>query len=286
MMQVGLLIPVDRGYERQIKHAVSLGFKSGQISIWDMRLYTEDVALRLKSLCRENNFVITGVWCGWSGPVDWSYPACYETLGLVPQWLRSRRLTELRKGAGFARTLGVDTVITHTGFIPDNPFDPDHRGVIKALKWLCGEIERDGQTFLFETGEELPVTLIRMIDEIGAKNIGVNLDPANLLMGGRANPVDAVDLLLPWIKGFHAKDAVRPTTDKPKGVERAIGKGQVDFKTVIKLIAGAGYSGDLTIERETAEGAERDRDIIEGKAYLEKLVAASGANGITGGAPA
>ena len=71
-MRTGILLPVGHNFEKQIKHAVSLGFKSGQISVWDMSLYHIDIAEKIKALTKEPGFEITAVWCGWTGPVDWT----------------------------------------------------------------------------------------------------------------------------------------------------------------------------------------------------------------------
>jgi sugar phosphate isomerase/epimerase len=272
-MRTGIVVPISRqDYTGQISHAVSLGFKSGQISVWDMSLYNKADAEKIKELSKELNFEITAVWCGWSGPVDWSYPGMYETLGLVPDWLRAQRVSDLLKGAEFSGLLGVKTIVTHTGYVPDSPFDPVRRSIVKTLKYLCTELEKENQVFTFETGEELPITLVQMILEIGKDNVGVNFDPANLTSGGRANSVDALSILMPYVKAVHAKDAVFPSVASPKGKQTVIGKGAVDFRKIIQMLHSSGYNGDLSIERETPEGPERDRDIIESKTYLDAII--------------
>jgi len=271
-VRTGILLPVGHNFEKQIKHAVSLGFKSGQISVWDMSLYHIDIAEKIKALTKEPGFEITAVWCGWTGPVDWTYPGMYETLGLVPDWLRAQRVSDLLKGAEFANRLGIKTIVSHTGFVPDNPFDPVHRAIVKALKYLCAELEKEGQIFTFETGEELPVSLVQMILEIGKGNVGVNLDPANFIINGRGNPIDTLSILLPFIKGVHAKDAVYPVGKEPQGKETVIGKGAVDFKKMIQMLHDSGYKGDLSIEREISEGSKRDRDLVDSKAYLDSII--------------
>jgi len=272
-MRTGLVIPISRqGFAKELNHAVSLGFKSGQLAVWDMSIYNDETARQLKALLKDLNFEVTAVWCGWSGPVDWSYPGMYETLGLVPDWLRAQRVCDLLKGAEFSNQLGVKTIVTHTGFVPDNPFDPVRRSIVKALNFICEEIDKEGQTFSFETGEELPLTLVQMMLEIGKENIGVNFDPANFMSNARANPIDALTLLIPYIVGVHAKDAVYPEGKNPKGKQTPIGKGSVDFKKMIQMLHDAGYKGDLTIEREIPEGPERDKDIAESKIYLDNII--------------
>ena len=99
----------------------------------------------------------------------------------------------------------------------------------------------------------------------------MNLDAANLILYGKANPVDAVEVLGPYIQGIHAKDGLYPTNPHELGQEVPIGKGKVNFPEFIKRLKAVGYNGPLTIEREI-EGAKQAEDIRMAKAYLERLI--------------
>lgn len=271
-MKIGILIKLEKDVYNCIAHAAELGFKRAQLSVWDMSLYTKENAELIKKACSDFDFEITAVWCGWSGPVDWGYPNMYATIGIVPAAWRSQRVKELLDGAEFARELGVKDIITHVGFLPDNPFQEERIGVAQAVRYICKTIEKYNQRFLFETGEELPYTLIQLIKEIGAENIGVNFDPANLIINGRANPIDALEVLGTYVCGVHGKDGIRAKGDSPKGAEVMVGQGIVNFPAFIAKLAEIGYEGDITIEREIPNGEERDRQICEEKEYLEKLI--------------
>ena len=186
-MRVGILVDITEGFEEPIRHARSLGFDFGQLVNWNMELYTDENSSRLKALLSEVGFTVTDLWCGWSAPVIWKHPEKYSTLGLVPKQYRKQRLEDLKRGAEFAHKLGVKNIITHTGYIPDDPEAEARIGVIEALKELCTELQSRGQSFAFETGEELPLTLSMVINEIGMPNTGINFDPANLISGGRVD---------------------------------------------------------------------------------------------------
>lgn len=271
-MRVGILIHLNEDVYECIRHAANLGFQSGQISIWDMSLYTEKNIQLVKQACEKFDFTITAVWCGWSGPVDWGYPNMYTTIGLIPSAWRSQRVKELLDGAAFARALGVKNIITHLGFLPDNPMDEERLGVVQAVRYICREIEKYGQNFCFETGEELPSTLVQFIHDVNMPNVGVNFDPANLLINARANSADGLEMLAPYVRGFHGKDGLYPQGGKPKGKEVVVGQGQANFPVLIEKLVRMGYKGDITIEREIPEGEVRDREILEEKAYLENLI--------------
>lgn len=271
-MRVGILLPLEDAFEANLARVCSLGFESGQISVWDLARYTQAEADRIAALCARHGFEITAVWCGWSGPVDWKYPRMYATLGLVPAWLRARRMEDLLAGAAFARMLGVRDVVTHLGYIPDNPLSEEYIAIAEAVGCIARAIQPHGQRLLFETGEELPVTLVQLIEAVGTGNLGVNLDPANLLSSGRANPADAVEhLLAPYMMGMHAKDATYPTGKSPKGRQTRMGEGHADFRRILACLKASGYDGDITIERETDMDEAWARDIVDARAYLEAI---------------
>lgn len=272
MMRVSILIPMRGGVRECIAPMAALGFRSGQLSVWDMGRYTPETSSEINDVCQELNFTITALWCGWSGPVDWGYPGMYTTLGLVPSYMREQRMKELLLGASFARSIGVNQIVTHSGYLPDNPQDPNHIEIVQVLRHIGRTIAKDGQYFLFETGEELPVTLVQLINETTCDNMGVNFDPANLLINARANPSDALTLLIPYIRGMHAKDAVYPSGTSPKGKEVPIGQGLADFPLLLRKLFDAGYDGDITIEHEKHGNPERIPEIIRSKAYLESII--------------
>ena len=273
-MKVGYHIYLERDPYNTIKEAAQkYGVDNGTILVWDMSLYTEENVKEIKRACKDFNFEVTAVWCGWSERTVWSYPEKYVTVGLVPAETRAQRVKDILKGTWFANELGVKLVITHPGYVPDSPYDETHIAVVDAFRSICREIKKNGQTFLFETGEMLPVTLIQMMLEIGEENVGINFDPSNLTTSGRADATVAMKLLAPYVKGFHAKDGTFPQGTNAHGKQvRVVGTGEVNFPAIIKILKEHNYEGTLAIEHETASD-NRDQDILDTKAYLESLIA-------------
>ena len=140
-----------------------------------------------------------------------------------------------------------------------------------AIREVAQYTQTLGLEFWFETGQETPVTLLRTIEDIGLPNLGVNLDPANLILYGKGNPVDALDVLGKWVRDMHAKDGFYPTDGKNLGREVAIGQGKVDFKALIGGLKKLGFSGRVTIEREIS-GPEQRKDILASIEYLKPLL--------------
>lgn len=271
-MKIGLLVDISENWEQKLRHAKSLGFNFGQLANWNMSFYTEKNLNALKNFLAEIDFTVTDFWCGWSGPVIWDGDEKYGSLGLVPKQYRAQRLEDLKKGAKFAYDLGVKSIVSHTGYISDNPFSEDYQGVIAALKELCSELKTRGQTFAFETGEELPVTLGRMIKDIGTGNVGVNFDPANFICCSRGNPNDALEILGSRVIGVHAKDAVYATFGETEGKHAVIGEGRVDFEKMFRQLKEFGYSGDIVIEHEMYDRPDRDGEIVRSRIYLETII--------------
>lgn len=273
-MNVGHLIFLEGDPYDRIREVAELGFRHGQLSVWDMSYHTPENAERILAACRDFDFTVTAVWCGWTGPADWRYPGMYASLGLVPDAYRAKRVDEILSGAALAQRLGVKDIITHIGYLPDDPNNRTHIEVVLAARYICQSIKKAGQRFLFETGEMIPNTLVQFMTEIGLDNVGVNLDPANLVINGRANPTDGARRLAPYIRGMHAKDAVHPIGTAPKGKEVAIGTGVVDFPAILAILKEAGYDGSITIEHEMKNTPDRCAELLSAKAYLEGLISA------------
>ena len=271
-MNIGICIRHQREtLKDNLLEAQRHGFKHIQLVSWDMALWTHEEAGRVSGLLEETGITITAFWCGWEGPRVWDFIQGPETLGIVPITYREARVKNLLDGAAFAGKLGVRDIVTHAGFIPETPGDPNYPGVVSTLRGLVSRYRHQGQNFLFETGQETPVTLLRCIEDVGLDNLFINLDPANLIMYGKANPVDALDVFGHLVRGVHAKDGLYPINGKSLGRETKIGNGKVDFPKLIGRLKELGYDGSLTIEREIS-GPQQLADILDTQKKLSGLI--------------
>lgn len=199
-----------------------------------------------------------------------------RTVGLVPPEYRERRLKILADCAEFAEKCGVKKVVTHFGFTPECADDPTYAEVVEIAQKAADICAAHGVTFLFETGEETPTTLLRLIEDAGRTNLGVNLDMANLIQYGRGEPCGAVDVLGKYILCVDAKDGLYPTGGRQVGKEVALGQGRVRLHEVVSKLFDICYDGPLLIEREAEtlekriEGIEDGKKILEGMITLEK----------------
>ena len=226
---------------------------------------------KLRQALEKHQIEATSLVVGGPGKEVWDFYQGPLTIGLVPRETRAARIAHIKKASDFAKQCGIQAVQTHCGFIPENPNDPVYKETIVAMKEVAGYCKNNGQNFRYETGQETPITLVRAIQDVGLDNQGVNFDLANLILYGKANPVDAIELLGPYVQGIHAKDGLFPTDPKNLGKEVPIGKGKVDFPRIIERLKQLNYQGAVTIEREIS-GPQQVADVREAKAYLQKLI--------------
>ena len=258
--------------EEEFKKVAELGIPT--IQMWIMcteEEMTDEHAERVKEYCKKYNIRISAAWCSWSGYRVWNLCEGHQTLGLVPRTTRNQRIKEMKLGSDFAKKLGIKDIITHVGFLPENPMTTEYLDFITDLRGLAEYVKNNDQYFLFETGQETPVTLLRTIEDVGTGNLGINLDPANLMMYGKGNPIDALDVFGKYVRGVHIKDGCPPTGGRELGPEMPVGKGKVNFPVFLeKLKNQVGYTGPLTLEREI-EGERQKIELDEAQSFIRNI---------------
>lgn len=258
--------------EKKFKIISENGLYTCQLDCWNPVLMTEENAEIIKGLSEKYSVVISALWCGWEGPKVWDFYDGQLTLGLVPIDFRRMRIQNLCKGSDFAKMLGVSDVITHMGFIPENPLDPNFNTFCISVREVAEYCKANGQYLLFEAGQETPVTMLRCFETVGTDNLGVNLDTANVILYGKANPVDALDVFGKYVRNIHAKDGFYPTNGHDLGKEVPLGEGKVDFKAFFAKLKELEYDRFVTIEIELAEGEKQFAEVMHAKEYLENII--------------
>ena len=267
-MRIGTITYLRSGARQLFERVSSLGLQSTQVSSWDVKEFSKENAEIVKAASAEFGVAIAAIWAGYSGPAKWNFTEGPITLGLVPSSLRRQRLEDLKKGADFAVMTGAPAIITHCGFIPENMTDYNYGPVCEGIYEIASYCKERGLGFWFETGQETPVVLLRTIQKVGLDNLGINLDPANLIMYGKGSPCDAIEVFGKYVRNLHVKDGIPPVDGDRLGKEVQVGQGFVHFDRLIPRLKELGFDGDFIIEREIQEGEEQNRDI---KATAENL---------------
>ncbi|ADV81332.1 sugar phosphate isomerase/epimerase family protein [Terriglobus saanensis] len=272
-MAMGLLIKPFPDAEKKIAMVKELGFKTCFLSL-DSYLgkFTPELATTMRGLFDKYELIATTAEVVGPPPLKWNFTEGPATIGVVPRATRPARIDALKQTSDFAYRVGIKRIQTHCGFIPEDPKDPLYEEAVLAIRSLAEHCAGNGQSFLMETGQETPTTMLRAIKDVDRHNLGVGLDTANLILYGKANPVDAIEILGPHIQATHMKDGNWPTNPSELGEEVLIGKGKVDFTKVLTSLHKLGYKGAVTIERETS-GPQQIADVREEKLYLERILA-------------
>lgn len=274
-MKIGTCVSLDsmENMEQKFVTLRNNGFDTCQLIAWEPAVWKEENAVVLIELLEKYQITVSAFWCGWEGPKVWDFYDGQITLGLVPVEYRQMRIQNLCDGADFAHKLGITDVVTHMGFIPENPNDPNFNTFCVAVRTVAEHLQNNGQYLLFETGQETPVTMLRCFEKVGTDNLGVNLDTANLILYGRSNPVDALDVFGKYVRNIHAKDGCYPTNGHDLGRETRLGEGKVDFRALFVKLRELGYDSDVTIERELAEDSQEQlKGILDSREYLQTII--------------
>lgn len=200
-----------------------------------------------------------------------------RTGGVVPDeyWEENLRLAEIT--ASLAGSMGLRLVNAHAGFLPHDPADPDFEKLIDRVATLAEVFGEHGVTLLMETGQESAQTLLAFLGEMherGAANIAVNFDPANMILYDMDNPIEALRLLVPYVRQTHVKDAIRTAVKGQWGEEVIVGTGEVDWNAFVQILADADFTGGYIFEREA--GNNRVVDIAQGVRALTAAIDAVG----------
>ena len=267
--RLGVVVNVAAGGpDAALANVARLGLKCCQLGVG---MAPPEFADPIRRASAKHGVEITALMTLGEGRMVWTLREGPETIGLVPRATREQRVKALMNASNLAKACSIAAVHTHCGFIPENPNDPLYREIVPVIRSVVEHCRNNGQTFLCETGQESPITLLRLIQDVNLENIAVNLDLANLILYGKGESVGALDVLGPHVHGIHAKDGDYPTDPYGLGREVPIGNGKVRFEEVFRKLAELRYTGPVTIEREIS-GEQQERDIRASISFLSRLI--------------
>jgi len=195
-----------------------------------------------------------------------------ETGGVRIDGNWEENLSAAKANAEIAKKMGIGLVTFHAGFLPHDGNDPVRMVMLERLGMICGVFDEFGIRVGFETGQETAETLLGVLKELGrATNAGVNFDPANMILYGMGDPVEAMRALSSHVVQVHIKDAVPAKSAGEWGTEVAAGDGEVDWRGFFNVLRESGIDCDLVIEREA--GGERIEDVRRARELVERMSA-------------
>jgi len=197
-----------------------------------------------------------------------------RTGGVRPDEYWEENLSRARRCAAIAGELRVGLVTFHAGYIPED--DPALRGImVERIAAVAAMFSEHGVRIGLETGQETAELLLDVLQTPDLQGVGVNFDPANMILYGMGDPCAAVETLSERIVQVHIKDAIASSQPGQWGREVPVGAGEVDWARFLGLIGGLGRDIDMLIEREAGEA--RGEDIVAARELVEKHLGAASA---------
>ena len=273
--QIGVFASVDAGLGVHLDVARELGIPTVQVHSPHKPTRTQAAADTFLANCNAAGITVTCVFGGFDGESYADIPTTANTVGLVPEATRAARVQEMKEISDFAKLLGCGAVGLHVGFVPADRNGANYKGLIETTRGLLDHVAANGQNLHLETGQESADHLLEFIHDVGRSNLFINFDPANMILYGTGNPIEALKKVGHLVRSVHCKDAkwaAPAERGKSWGCEVALGEGDVGMETYLQTLKELGYRGPLTIEREIAHDRERQkRDIGTAASLLERL---------------
>jgi L-ribulose-5-phosphate 3-epimerase len=245
------------------------GLSRTQIALDPIRVNEGSRWSNFTALCKAKGVTCVSGMLGTVGEDYTTLDSIRKTGGVVPDATWPQTWKNVQADAALAAQLGLELVTFHAGFLPHEETDPSFSTLQSRVRQIADLFAGHGMAIGLETGQEEAATMAAFLRTLGRRNVGVNLDPANIILYDKGDPVAAVRTLGPWIRQCHLKDAVRTKTPGTWGEEVRLGTGQVEWKGFFQALNAAQFSGNLCIEREA--GKERVADIRAAREYVERL---------------
>ncbi len=164
----------------------------------------------------------------------------------------------IRAAAVVAENAGIGLITFHAGFLPHDTAHPERAVMVHRLQSIADICGRQGVRVGLETGQEDAHTLLAVLGEIDRPNLGINFDPANMVLYGTGDPIEAFEQLASHVVQLHIKDATPPSKPGQWGSEVPVGEGVVDWDRFMAIAASLEQDVDATIEREAGEDRAGD----------------------------
>ncbi len=251
-----------------------LGVRHVQVALYPL-VFMDEAARRAEiQALRTADIVITAGMVGFPTERYTTIATIRESGGLAPdaEWPMRRQL--MAQAGRVAAEMGLGRLSMHIGFVPRSD-SPKYKVLVERAREVAARLGGEKIDLLMESGQERAGELLQFINDVGEKNLGVNFDPANMILYGAGDPIEAIGVLGRHIRHVHVKDA---TLSSQPGItwgdETRFGSGEVDAARFLGALQAIGYTGPLIIERE--HGDDRLADVSKAIATLQSAAEGTG----------
>lgn len=249
-LEVGIFFWAEPDALATIRTVKSLGVVSGQLGVDGSVALTPETAAAWKKALAEEDFHLFTVFAAYTGEDYADIPTVVRTVGFIPKKTREEREVRTRQVIDFAAALGVKSFGCHVGYIPEDKTDPDYADVRDMVRRIADYAATFGMTYCLETGQEPAGHLLAFFKDLDRSNVKINFDPANMILYGSGEPIEAFKLLRPDVVSVHGKDGDWPSKETPDalGTERLLGQGSVNIPKFVATLKQTGYTGPICVE--------------------------------------
>ncbi len=271
-LEIGVMFWAAEDARKTLQTVKSFGVRAGQLG-FPGELSLDGAAEKWDEALSAEHFIAATAVCSYLGEDYSDIPTVQRTVGLVPPATRSERIARTKSVSDVARQLAIDSVACHIGFVPHDPEERGYTEIRDVAREICDYCAENGQSFTLETGQEPAKVLLQFMEHVDRPNLKINFDPANMILYGTGDPIEALDVLGKHVISVHCKDGDWPPREKPAalGTERPLGEGSVDVPRFISKLKEIGYRGILSIEREESDPEQRAADIRKAISLLKTL---------------
>lgn len=236
----------------------SVGLEHMQLALIDLVMADDKRKASELSHLRASGIKLTGGMMNFPGEDYATIAMIRETGGFLPDSTWEVRKGLMLQGGKLAAELGVANVMSHVGFIPASN-QSGYKVAIDRIRELSEGLGEAGVGLLMETGQEPAHELLQFMNDLAVKNVHINFDPANMILYGAGDPIEAIMTLGRHIRHVHVKDATLSSQPGVKwGEEVPFGTGEVDAREFLAALKAVGYTGPIAIEREAGEQRLQD----------------------------
>jgi len=211
------------------------------------------------ALFRQNGLTIVSGMFGCVGEDYSTLQTIRVTGGIAPDATWEHNWANIRATAALAQQLGLKLVTFHAGFLPHDETDPGFAKMLRRLAETADAFQAAKIALGLETGQETAPALAQLLQKLNRPNVGVNFDPANMILYDKGDPIAALQTLGPWLRQVHIKDARRTKVPGTWGEEVVVGTGEVKWPAFFATLRKLNFTGDFVIEREA--GNQRVADV-------------------------
>jgi sugar phosphate isomerase/epimerase len=273
-MEIGAMFWAGPDPRETLRVVKAAGVHCGQLGI-PGGMPLAGAAKLWKAALQAEEFTVVTVFASYEGESYADIPTVQRTVGFIPPATRAEREARTLELSDFAAGIGVGSIACHIGFVPEDTAHPDYIAVREMVRRVADRAMQNGQTFALETGQEPANVLLDFLRDANRDNLKINFDPANMILYGTGDPIEALGVLAPHVVSVHCKDGDWPPADTPGalGTERPLGQGSVGIERFMAKLREVGYQGTLNIEREVEDQARKWSDVKAAVELLRRLIA-------------